>query len=101
MLTKRGSCGPEAGSKPRPPGRHEKSLIAADLLKDRVIPFYEEHGIPLQRVLTAGQNIAGPTTATNTISIWRSRTSTTRTKARSPQTYGVVERFHKTMVDEF
>ena len=25
----------------------------------------------------------------------------TRTKARSPQTNGVVERFHKTMLDEF
>ena len=27
-------------------------LTAADLLNDRVIPFYEEHDIPLQRVLT-------------------------------------------------
>jgi len=27
-------------------------LTAADLLNDRVIPFYEEQGIPLQRVLT-------------------------------------------------
>ena len=27
-------------------------ITAADLLNDRVIPFYEEHGIPLQRVLT-------------------------------------------------
>ena len=25
----------------------------------------------------------------------------TRTKARSPQTNGIVERFHKTMLDEF
>ncbi len=27
-------------------------LTAADLLNDRVIPFYEEHHIPLLRVLT-------------------------------------------------
>ena len=27
-------------------------ITAADLLNDRVIPFYEEHGIALQRVLT-------------------------------------------------
>ena len=27
-------------------------LTAAYLLNDRVIPFYEEHGIPLQRLLT-------------------------------------------------
>jgi hypothetical protein len=28
------------------------AITAADLLNDRVIPFYEEHGIPLCRVLT-------------------------------------------------
>ena len=28
MLTKRGSCGPEAGSKPHSPGRHEESPSA-------------------------------------------------------------------------
>src|SRR5438067_13016900 len=27
-------------------------LTAADLLNDRVVPFFEEHGIPLSRVLT-------------------------------------------------
>ncbi len=27
-------------------------LVAADLLNDRVIPFFDEHGIPLSRVLT-------------------------------------------------
>jgi hypothetical protein len=27
-------------------------LTAANLLNDRVIPFYEEHDIPLQRLLT-------------------------------------------------
>src|SRR5439155_338874 len=27
-------------------------LVAADLLNDRVIPFFDEHEIPLQRVLT-------------------------------------------------
>ena len=27
-------------------------LTAADLLNDRVIPFYDEHGVVLQRVLT-------------------------------------------------
>src|SRR4051794_41654673 len=27
-------------------------LTAADLLNDRVIPFYDEHGVALQRILT-------------------------------------------------
>ena len=35
-------------------------------------------------------------------SIWRSRTSITRAlKTKSPQTNGIVERFHKTVLDEF
>ena len=63
-------------------------LTAADLLNDRVIPFYEEHGIPLQRVLTdRGTEYCGTPSATNTSSIWRSRTSTTpgpRPRARRP-----------------
>jgi hypothetical protein len=58
-------------------------LTAADLLNDRVIPFYEEHDIPLQCVLTDRG------------------TEYCRTKAKSPQTNGIVERFHKTMLDEF
>ena len=28
------------------------ALTAADLLNDRVLPFYDEHGIPLSRALT-------------------------------------------------
>ena len=27
-------------------------ITAADLLNDRVLPFYDEHGVPLQRILT-------------------------------------------------
>jgi len=28
------------------------TLVAADLLNDQVVPFFEKHGIPLLRVLT-------------------------------------------------
>ena len=79
-------------------------LTAADLLNDLVIPFYEENGIPLQRVLTdrGTEILRNPRPPRIPSSIWRSRTSTrTRTKAKSPQTNGIVERFHKTMLDEF
>ena len=41
------------------------ALVAADLLNDRVVPFFEN------------------------------------TKARSPQSNGICERFHKTVLDEF
>ena len=84
--------------------RRKTPLTAADLLNDRVIPFYEENGIPLQRVLTdRGTELRNPMTATNTSSIWRSRTSTIPEPAgQEPVDHpGIVERFHKTMLDEF
>lgn len=30
----------------------KNELVAADMLNDRVVPFYEQHGIPLLRILT-------------------------------------------------
>ena len=78
-------------------------LTAADLLNDRVIPFYEEHGIPLQRVLTdRGTEYCG-THDRHEYELYLAVEDIdhTRTKAKSPQTNGIVERFHKTMLDEF
>ena len=78
-------------------------ITAADLLNDRVMPFFDEHDIRLQRVLTdRGTEYCGNPSATNTSSTWRSRTSTTpapRPRARRPT--ASVERFHKTVLDEF
>jgi hypothetical protein len=62
------------------------AITAADLLNDRVLPFYEEHGIPLLRVLAAAST-AATRSGMNTSSIWRSKTSTTqgpRPRARRP-----------------
>ena len=67
-------------------------ITAAELLNDRVIPFFDEHEIPLCRVLTdrGTEYYAATPSTTSTSSTWRSRTSTsTRTKARSPQTNGI------------
>jgi transposase InsO family protein len=78
-------------------------LTAADLLNDRVIPFFEEHGVPLQRVLTdRGTEYCG-THDRHEYELYLAVEDVdhTRTKARSPQTNGIVERFHKTMLDEF
>jgi transposase InsO family protein len=78
-------------------------LTAADLLNDRVIPFYEEHGIPLQRLLTdRGTEYCG-THDRHEYELYLAVEDIdhTRTKAKSPQTNGIVERFHKTMLDEF
>ena len=78
-------------------------ITAADLLNDRVIPFYEEHGVPLQRVLTdRGTEYCGnPERHEFELYLAVEDIDHTRTKARSPQTNGIVERFHKTMLDEF
>jgi transposase InsO family protein len=78
-------------------------ITAADLLNDRVIPFYENAGVPLQRVLTdRGTEYCG-THDRHEYELYLAveNIDHTRTKAKSPQTNGIVERFHKTMLDEF
>jgi transposase InsO family protein len=78
-------------------------ITAADLLNDRVIPFYEAHDVPLQRILTdRGTEYCG-THDRHEYELYLAveNIDHTRTKTRSPQTNGIVERFHKTMLDEF
>lgn len=78
-------------------------VTAADLLNDRVIPFYEEHGVPLQRILTdRGTEFCGaPERHEYELYLAVEDIDHTRTKTRSPQTNGICERFQKTLLDEF
>jgi hypothetical protein len=78
-------------------------ITAADLLNDRVIPFFDEHDIPLCRVLTdRGTEYCGnPEHHEYELYLAVENIDHTRTKARSPQTNGICERFHKTMLNEF
>src|SRR5512144_452189 len=78
-------------------------LTAADLLNDRVLPFYEAHAIPLNRVLTdRGTEYCGvPDHHEYELSLAVENIDHTRTKTRSPQTNGICERFHKTILNEF
>ena len=78
-------------------------LTAADLLNDRVLPFYEEHGIPLSRVLTdRGTEYCGLADHHEyELYLAVENIDHTRTKAKSPQTNGICERFHKTILNEF
>jgi integrase-like protein len=78
-------------------------ITAAELLNDRVIPFFDEHEIPLCRVLTdRGTEYCGnPEHHEYELYLAIEDVDHTRTKARSPQTNGICERFHKTMLDEF
>lgn len=78
-------------------------ITAADLLNDKVLPFFEGHELPLLRMLTdRGTEYCGRVEqhdyqlylAVNDI-------DHTKTKAMSPQTNGICERFHKTILNEF
>jgi transposase InsO family protein len=78
-------------------------ITSADLLNDKVLPFFVEQELPLLRMLTdRGTEYCGKVEnhdyqlylAVNDI-------DHTKTKARSPQTNGICERFHKTILQEF
>ncbi|MCB0574564.1 MAG: IS481 family transposase, partial [Saprospiraceae bacterium] len=79
------------------------ALVAADLLNDRVIPVYEENGIHLQRILTdRGTEYCGKKDEhAYQLYLAIEDIDHTRTKAKSPQTNGICERFHRTIQDEF
>jgi len=79
------------------------ALTAADLLNDRVLPFYESEGIPLLRILTdRGTEYCGNVERHEyQLFLALADVEHTRTKAKSPQTNGICERFHKTQLDEF
>lgn len=81
----------------------KNALVAADMLNDRVIPFYEQHGIPLLRVLTdRGTEFCGARENHEyQLYLALEDIDRSRTKARHPQTNGICERFHKTIQDEF
>jgi len=81
----------------------KNALVAADFLNDRVIPFFEEEGITLLRILTdRGSEFCGNTEHHEyQLYLAIENIDHSRTKARHPQTNGICERFHKTIQDEF
>ena len=81
----------------------KNALVAADTLNDRVLPFFEEHGIPLVRILTdRGTEYCGSREHHEyELYLAIENIDHTKTKARSPQTNGICERFHKTILQEF
>lgn len=79
------------------------AITAADLLNDRVIPFFEQHGIPLLRILTdRGTEYCGKKDQHEyQLYLAIEDIDHTKTKTKSPQTNGICERFHKTILEEF
>ena len=78
-------------------------ITAADLLNDRVVPFYDTREVRLCRVLTdRGTEYCGnPEHHEYELYLALEDVDDSRTKTKSPQTNGIVERFHKTVLDEF
>jgi transposase InsO family protein len=78
-------------------------LTAADLLNDRVVPFFDAHEVKLSRMLTdRGTEYCGnPERHEYELYLAVEDVDHSRTKTKSPQTNGIVERFHKTVLDEF
>jgi transposase InsO family protein len=81
----------------------KSALTAADLLNDRVIPFFDDHEIGVDRVLTdRGTEFCGAHDRHEyELYLAVENIDHTRTKTKSPQTNGICERFHKTLLDEF
>ena len=79
------------------------TVVAADMLNDKVVPFFEEHGIPLLRILTdRGTEYCGAREHHEyQLYLALEDIDHSKTKAKSPQTNGICERFHKTVLNEF
>jgi transposase InsO family protein len=81
----------------------KNALVAADMLNDQVIPFFEHEEVRVLRVLTdRGTEYCG-TREHHEYELYLALENIdhTKTKAKSPQTNGICERFHKTILQEF
>lgn len=78
-------------------------ITSADLLNDRVLPFFEQQDLPMLRILTdRGTEYCGKVEQHDyQLYLAINNIEHTRTKANSPQTNGICERFHKTILQEF
>lgn len=81
----------------------KNALIAADMLNDQVVPFFEQQELRLLRFLTyRGTEYCGIREEHEyQLYLAIEDIDHTKTKAKSPQTNGICERFHRTIQDEF
>lgn len=79
------------------------ALVAADLLNDQVVPFFEQEDVRLLRVLTdRGTEYCGALEHHEyELYLAIEDIDHTKTRARRPQTNGICERFHRTIQEEF
>ena len=79
------------------------AITSADVLNDRVLPFFEEHQVPLLRVLTdRGTEFKGkPEHHEYELYLQIEGIEHSKTQVRHPQTNGICERLHRTIQEEF
>ena len=79
------------------------AITSADILNDRVLPFFEEHQVPLLRILTdRGTEFKGkPEHHEYELYLQIEGIEHSKTQVRHPQTNGICERLHRTMQEEF
>ena len=78
-------------------------ITAADMLNDKVVPFFAEQDMGILRILTdRGTEYCGNLeTHDYQLFLGVCGIEHTKTKVRHPQTNGICERFHKTILNEF
>ena len=78
-------------------------ITAADMLNDRVLPLFEEQQLPMLQILTdRGTEYCGRVDQHDyQLYLAINNIDHTKAKAMSPQTNGICERFHKTILNEF
>ncbi|MET3139631.1 transposase InsO family protein [Undibacterium sp. GrIS 1.2] len=78
-------------------------ITAADLINDKVLPLFAEYEMGLIRILTdRGTEYCGrPEAHDYQLYLALNEIEHTKTKVRHPQTNGICERFHKTILNEF
>ena len=81
----------------------KNALVAAEVLNDKVIPWFEEEEVRVLRVLTdRGTEYCGVREHHEyELYLTIEDIEHTKTKARHPQTNGICERFHQTIQNEF
>ena len=82
------------------PGKQPEAAVS--LLHNDVLPFYREKEIPVSKVLTDnGREFCGTDSHPFELYLALNDIRHKKTKVRSPRTNGFVERFHRTVLDEF
>ena len=77
--------------------------VTAHLLNDKLVPFFDSHEIKIMNILTdRGTQYCGKREHHEyQLYLTVEDIGHNKTKARSPQTNGICERFHRTIQEEF